>query len=136
MDIDYLSMRKRTSKLSKKSSNFNKNKKNKYNCKNDDKGYCRVHDMNGHSTNNVISISKLEKIIFKIKVITTKGGKTNIYSSPYYLEINEKAKKISLPGKNIISTAWNFATKRNCNNFIYNNIACFVARGFSQKMEY
>jgi len=37
------------------------------------------------------------------------------------------------PGKNIISTKWVFATKRDSNNFIYKYKARLVARGFRQK---
>ncbi len=37
------------------------------------------------------------------------------------------------PGKNIISTKWVFATKRDSNNFIYKYKARLIARGFRQK---
>jgi len=37
------------------------------------------------------------------------------------------------PGKNIISTKWVFATKKDSNNFMYKYKARLVARGFRQK---
>jgi len=50
MDLDYLSKRKRTPKLSKKPSSLINNKKNKHKYKKDNKNYCHICDMNGHST--------------------------------------------------------------------------------------
>jgi len=50
MDLDYLSKRKRTTKLNKKPSSSINNKKNKHKYKKDNKSYCHICDMNGHST--------------------------------------------------------------------------------------